>query len=109
MTRAVERSLDDVVTACARIQEYADDPTLPEAVVADAVRMRLVDIASSVRELPPAMTATEPTIPWARLAALGEQLTRRPSDTPASVLLNTARTDVPALRDAVERLRGHCP
>ncbi|WIB36381.1 hypothetical protein [Curtobacterium sp. MCJR17_043] len=82
MTRAVERSLEDVVTACARIQEYADDPTLPEAVVADAVRMRLVDIASSVRELPPAMTATEPTIPWARLAALGEQLTRRPSDAP---------------------------
>ena len=109
MTGAAERWLDDVVTACTRIQEYVAEPTLPGSVVEDAVRMRLVDIASSVRRLPPTMTATEPTIPWAQVAALGDRLTRRPSDTPGSVLLSTARTDVPALRDAVLRMRSRCP
>jgi uncharacterized protein with HEPN domain len=100
--------LDDVLLACRRIQEYVADPTLPEALVHDAVRMCLIDIASSVRGLPPTVTAHEPAIPWAQVAGLAERLTRRPSHTPASVLLSTARADVPALCEAARRMRARC-
>lgn len=108
MSPTPQEQLDDVLLACRRIQEYVADPTLPETVVHDAVRMRLIDIASSVRSLPPAVKAREPAIPWAQVSALAERLTRRPCDTPASVLLSTARTDVPVLCEAALRMRARC-
>ncbi|PZE65084.1 DUF86 domain-containing protein [Curtobacterium sp. MCBD17_021] len=109
MSGSTEQRLDDLIAACTRIEEYIADPALPEAVVLDAVRMRLVDIASSARQLPPTMTAAEPTIPWSQVSALGERLTGRHGETPASLLLRTARTDVPVLRDAAIRMRARCP
>ncbi|GAA1492743.1 hypothetical protein [Curtobacterium herbarum] len=109
MTPPVEQSLDDVIASCDRIRAYVSDPALPEALVHDAVRMRLVDIAAAVQRLPPTMTRHEPAVPWAQVSALAERLTRRPAETPASVLLGTARTDVPVLCAAARRMRARCP
>jgi uncharacterized protein with HEPN domain len=106
VTSPVEQALDDVVVCCDRIRSYVSDPALPEELVHDAVRMRLVDIAAAVQRLPPTLTAHEPTVPWSQVPALAERLTRRPAETPPSVLLGTARTDVPVLCAAVLRMRG---
>ena len=108
MTTPVAQSLDDVIDSCDRIRTYVADPALPEALVHDAVRMCLVDIASAVQRLPPMMTAHEPAVPWAHVSALAGRLTRRPAGTPASVLLGTARTDVPVLCAAARRMRARC-
>jgi len=101
--------LDDVLRACDAVLRHVADPSLPEEVVHDAVRMRLVEVGEAVRRLPSAVTAGEPSIPWSRVASLGERLTRPDSDATPTIVFGTARTDVPTLRDAVRRLRAaHC-
>lgn len=106
MSRDVGDRLDDVVRACGVIRRYVDDDDLPDDLVYDAVRMRLVEIGEAVRMLPDAVTAAEPGIPWARVSLLGERLTRRFFDTTPAVVFGTARVDVPALCDAVHRLQA---
>lgn len=106
MNRDVSERLDDVVCACRIIDRYVGTPGLPEELVHDAVRMRLVEIGEAVRMLPSRVTALEPTIPWSRISLLGERLTRRYFDTTPALVLGTARVDVPTLCAAAERLRG---
>lgn len=106
MSRNVADRLDDLLQACGVIARYVDDDTLPEDLVYDAVRMRLVEIGEAVRMLPSAITSTEPGIPWSRVSLLGERLTRRYFDTTPAVVFGTARVDVPALCAAVRRMRA---
>ena len=108
MSRPVRDRLDDVLEACAAIADHLAVEHLPEAVVHDAVRMRLVEISEAVRNLPASVTATEPAIPWSRVSLLGERLTRRYLDTTPALVFGTARVDVPALREATTRLRDRC-
>jgi len=111
VSRDVADRLDDVIEACAVIRRYVDQAgSLPEDLVYDAVRMRLVEIGEAVRMLPTAVTSTEPGIPWSRVSLLGERLTRRYFDTTPAVVFGTARVDVPHLCEAVHRLRAaHAP
>jgi len=118
VTGDLDDRLDELVRACEAIEGYVDgaersgtersgtEPsgTEPSGMVLDAVRMRLVEIGAVVATLPPEVTAAEPGIPWARLAGVGDRLTGR-RRVSASVLLGTARVDVPRLRAAAERLR----
>lgn len=108
MNRPVRDRLDDVLEACAAIADHIAAEDLPEAVVHDAVRMRLVEIGQAVRTLPAAVTATEPAIPWSQLSLLGERLMRRSVDTTPALVFGTARVDVPVLREATTRLRDRC-
>jgi len=106
VSRDVGDRLDDVIRACGVIRAYVDDDALPEGLVYDAVRMRLVEIGEAVRMLPSAVTSAEPGIPWSRVSLLGERLTRRYFDTTPAVVFGTARVDVPSLCEAVRRLRA---
>ncbi|WIB60651.1 DUF86 domain-containing protein [Curtobacterium sp. MCLR17_007] len=106
MNRQVRERLDDVIRACGVIGRYVAEPDLPEDLVYDAVRMRLVEIGEAVRMLPVAVTAAEPDIPWSRVSLLGERLTRRYFDTTPAIVLGTARVDVPHLCQAARRLRA---
>lgn len=106
MSRDVGDRLDDVIRACGVIGRYVEDRSLPEDLVYDAVRMRLIEIGEAVRMLPSAVTSSEPGIPWARVSLLGERLTRRYFDTTPAVVFGTARVDVPSLCAAVHRLRA---
>ena len=105
MNDPVAERLDDLICACRAITAYVARADLPAELVADAVRMRLVEIGEVVRQLPVSATRAEPGIPWTRLALLGERIVRRGADAGASIVLGTARTDVPALAAAAERLR----
>lgn len=109
MNREVGERLDDVVRACEVIRRYVEEDGLPDDLVCDAVRMRLVEIGQAVRTLPPAVTSSEPDIPWSRVSLLGERLTGHTADAAPAVVLRTAWVDVPALRDAVVRLRAAQP
>ncbi|GAA2035836.1 hypothetical protein GCM10009819_20450 [Agromyces tropicus] len=70
----------------------------------DAIRIRLVEIGEAVKDLEPAVTSAEPDIPWAEIARMRDQLAHRYFDTTHSIVMTTARRDVPRLRAAVERL-----
>jgi uncharacterized protein with HEPN domain len=106
VNRDLDQRLEDVIRACRVIGRYVTADTLPEDVVYDAIRMRLVEIGEAVRMLPVAVTAGEPGIPWSRVSLLGERLTRRYFDTTPALVLGTAQVDVPHLQQAVERLRA---
>jgi uncharacterized protein with HEPN domain len=106
VNRRCRERLDDLVDACRVIRAYVSDPSLPEGLVYDAIRMRLVEIGEAVRTLPSELIAREPDIPWARVSQLGERLTRRYFDTTPAIVLGTARWDVPGLLAAAERLRA---
>ncbi|OIH95173.1 DUF86 domain-containing protein [Curtobacterium sp. MCBA15_001] len=106
MNRDVGDRLDDVIRACGVIARYVSETDLPEDLVYDAVRMRLVEIGEAVRMLPSAVTRAEPDIPWSRVSLLGERLTRRYFDTTPAIVLGTARVDVPHLCAAARRLRA---
>ncbi len=101
----LEDRLDEIVRACAAIERHVGTDDASELVL-DAVRMRLVEIGAVVATLPADLTAVEPEIPWARLAGVGDRLTGRRRQVTESVLLWTARVDVPRLCAAVERLRA---
>ncbi|MET3638159.1 HepT-like ribonuclease domain-containing protein [Curtobacterium oceanosedimentum] len=101
----VDERLEEVVRACEAIERYVEGAD-PSDVVLDAVRMRLIEIGAVVAALPDVLTASEPEIPWARLAGVGDRLTGRCRAVTPSVLLGTARVDVPRLREAAERLRA---
>lgn len=79
-------------------------PHTGEMLLHDAVRMRLVEVGIAVEALPERILAREPSIPWRHVAELGERLTSRYFDTGRTLVLETARVDVPRLRAAVERL-----
>ncbi|PZE69066.1 MULTISPECIES: DUF86 domain-containing protein [unclassified Curtobacterium] len=93
--------------SCAAIDRYVHEDSAPDAMLVDAVRMRLVEIGAAVGSLPAAVTATEPDILWARLAHIGDQVTVGGAAVSDAVLVETARTDVPRLRAAVERLSAY--
>jgi uncharacterized protein with HEPN domain len=105
VSRPIPDRLGDLIAACDVIERYVEDRSLPEDVVYDAIRMRLVEIGEAVRTLPSTVTTTEPGIPWSRVSLLGERLTRRYFDTTPAVVFGTARVDVPHLRAAVVRMR----
>ncbi|WP_255252777.1 DUF86 domain-containing protein [Curtobacterium sp. 'Ferrero'] len=109
MSRRATERLDDVIRACGVIGGYVGDADLPEAIVYDAVRMRLVEIGEAVRMLPGELTASEPSIPWAKVSLLADRLTRQYFDTTPAVVFGTARTDVPHLCAAARRLRATLP
>jgi uncharacterized protein with HEPN domain len=102
--RAPRDRLDDIRTACAAIEQYIGVEGAHEMLQYDAVRMRLVEVGIAVGALPERLLVLEPTIPWSRVAELGDRLTRRYFDTGRALVLETARVDVPRLRTAVERL-----
>lgn len=102
--RSARDRLEDIRTACSAIEQHISLDAAPEMLQYDAVRMRLVEVGIAVAVLPDRLLALEPTIPWPRVAELGERLTQRYFDTGRALVLETARVDVPRLRAAVERL-----
>jgi uncharacterized protein with HEPN domain len=81
------------------------------AFAADRVRRlateRLVEIVSEAsRHLPESDKASEPDIPWRRVADIGNRLRHAYHDVDAEVLWTVATRDIAALRSAVERIAG---
>jgi len=104
VSRSALEALAAVRAACHAIESHVAHGNAPDALLQDAVRMRLVEIAAAVPALPQEMVVSEPEIPWARLGDLLESLVQRHPDPSATVVIRTARAEVPRLRAAVERL-----
>lgn len=109
MSRPPAQRLGDILAACDAIDGHlargpAADP-LSDGLVFDAVRARLMEIGEAVKDLPPAVTAAEPDLPWREIGRLRDHLAHRYFDTSHAILTATVRDDLPELRAAVERLR----
>lgn len=103
MSRSTRARLEDILVACTTIESYAARAE-QDGMVFDAIRIRLVEIGEAVKDLDPAVTASEPEIPWADMARMRDQLAHRYFDTSHAIVMATARRDIPVLKAAVERL-----
>ena len=80
---------------------------LEDGLVFDAVRVRLIEIGESVKDIDPELLATEPEVPWRDVAGMRDHLAHRYFDTDHSILSATVDNDLPGLTAATERMLHH--
>ncbi|HVA61512.1 MAG TPA: HepT-like ribonuclease domain-containing protein [Mycobacteriales bacterium] len=104
MTRRDSQRLTDITTAVAAIRAHLSRGDMSDALIFDAVRVRLIEIGEAVKALDLALLASEPTIPWAKIAGMRDQLAHHYFDTSHAIVTGTVHHDLPELEQAVERL-----
>ena len=98
--------LTDVLVSIEAITGYLTDGSLDEGVVYDACRARLIEIGEAVKHVHPELTDREPDIPWRAIARMRDQLVHHYFDTDHAIVAEAVTEQLPALREAVERLLG---
>ena len=104
MSRRDGQRLDDILAAVAAIGEHLDRGGLDDALVFDAVRVRLIEIGEAVRAISPELLEREPEIPWVDVAGMRNHLAHRYFDTAHAIVRATVEHDLPPLVAAVRRL-----
>jgi uncharacterized protein with HEPN domain len=74
--------------------------------VFDAVRMRLIEIGEAVKDLPASLLDSESELPWSQIAGMRDRLAHRCFDPSHAIVRATVEEDLPALEQAVERLKA---
>ncbi|MCV2488236.1 DUF86 domain-containing protein [Geodermatophilus sp. YIM 151500] len=106
MTRYRRQRLLDVLAALDAIDSHVGRGDLSDGMVFDAVRVRLIEIGEAVKALPRDLLASEPDLPWSKIARMRDQLARRYFDTTHAIVASTVTQDLPRLREALTRLLG---
>jgi uncharacterized protein with HEPN domain len=101
--------LTDIQAAIDAIRSHLRRGGLSDGLVADAVRIRLLEIGEAVKALPPELLSTQPGIPWRQVARMRDHLAHRYFDTDHTILQATVDNDLPDLESAVEALLAALP
>lgn len=104
MSRRDDERLADVIASAEAIRSHLERGGLDDGLVFDAVRVRLIEIGEAVKDIDPALLATEPDIPWGDVAGMRDHLAHRYFDTAHSIVQATVDEDLPPLVAATERL-----
>lgn len=104
MNRRSPDRLLDIIAACDAIARHIERADVPDDIVFDAIRVRLIEIGEAVKDLEPSLTIDEPDIPWSDIARMRDHLTHRYFDTTHAIVTATARQDIPLLVVAVRRM-----
>lgn len=103
MSRSDEQLLGDITHACSVILGYVARVDLPEDLVFDAIRIRLVEIGEAVKGLS-AETRSQADVPWQDMARMRELLAHRYFDTTHHIVFQTARADIPILKEKIAQI-----
>lgn len=109
MTYRERQRLTDIQAAVDVIRSHMGRGDLSDGLVADAVRIRLLEIGEAVKALPPELLSTQPDIPWNQIARMRDHLAHRYFDTDHAVLQATVDNDLPELELAVRTLLDALP
>jgi uncharacterized protein with HEPN domain len=101
-----DQRLRDIEDAISAIRSHLTRGELPDGLVFDAVRVRLLEIGEDVKAITPALLGTEPDIPWKNIAAMRDQLAHRYFDTGHAIVGGTVTNDLEPLLAAVHRLQA---
>jgi uncharacterized protein with HEPN domain len=107
MSRHDRQRLEDILAAIDAIRAHLTRGELSDALVFDAVRVRLIEIGEAVKALPPEVLANEPDLPWAQIAGMRNRLAHRYFDTSHAILAATVEHDLPELERATRSLLDH--
>lgn len=105
VSRRTTDRLRDIANACEAVARYTRRVDTDDEIVFDAIRARLIEIGEAVKDLDEA-TRAAPGIPWAEIAGMRDYLAHRYFDTTHAIVITTARSDVPLLAAAVQRMRS---
>jgi len=104
MTRSDLARLNDITGAVEAIRSHVGRGPLTDDLVADAVRIRLLEIGEAVKGLSDDLTATEPQIPWRQIARMRDHLAHRYFATLPEIIQSTVDNDLGPLEAAVTRM-----
>lgn len=77
MSRRDDERLADVLASAEAIGSHLERGGLDDGLVFDAVRVRLIEIGEAVKDIDPALLATEPDIPWRDVAGMRDHVAHR--------------------------------
>ena len=113
MSRSVRERIDDIGDAIAQIRSLLSGRSfdqLSQDRVATAAFERFLDIVSEAsRHIPEAMKATEPEIPWRRIADIGNWLRHVYDRVDPELLWHIHEKDLDPLEEAIKRLARKTP
>lgn len=101
-----QRRLTDITEAITAIHAHLQRGDIADGLIFDAVRIRLVEIGEAVKSLPREVTSAEPDVAWSQIAGMRDHLAHRYFDTSHAIIADTVQHDLPALAEAVARLRA---
>jgi uncharacterized protein with HEPN domain len=104
VTHRERERLADILAAIEAIRSHVARGELVDALIFDAVRIRLLEIGEAVKALPDDLLASEPDIPWRQVARMRDHLAHRYFDTSHGIVQATLDHDLPELEEAVRRL-----
>jgi uncharacterized protein with HEPN domain len=109
VTYRERQRLADIQAAIGAIRSHLQRGDLSDALVFDAVRIRLLEIGEAVKALPAEMLGSQPGIPWSQIARMRDHLAHRYFDTNHAILQATVDNDLPELERAVQALTATLP
>jgi uncharacterized protein with HEPN domain len=109
VTYRERQRLADIQAAIEAIRSHLQRGSLSDALVFDAVRIRLLEIGEAVKALPAELLNSQPGIPWSQIARLRDHLAHRYFDTSHAILQATIDNDLPELERAIRALAQSLP
>jgi uncharacterized protein with HEPN domain len=108
LSRDEHERLTDILDALEAIADYAggrlEDVSIDEAVVLDAVLLRLIIIGEAIKNVGPDLRERAPGIPWRKYAGLRDVIAHQYFQVQKQIIESTIRRDLPELRRAVRQL-----
>ncbi|MEJ0046789.1 MAG: HepT-like ribonuclease domain-containing protein [Rhodospirillales bacterium] len=101
--QAILEAIDGIMAATAG--KTLDDPG-GDWLLRHGVQRGIEIISEATRRLPPDMLTTQPHVPWAQIAGIGNVLRHEYHRISDRIVWNVVATHLPALRDAVEMMKA---
>lgn len=113
MPRRIDVVLDEILAAIAGVEnavEGHNGATFDNTwLLQRGVERGLEIISEAVRHLPEPLLATRPEISWPDIRAMGNLIRHEYHRVESKVIWSVVRDDLPALRRAIEAMRGALP
>jgi uncharacterized protein with HEPN domain len=104
VTYRERQRLADIQAAIEAIRSHLQRGSLSDALVFDAVRIRLLEIGEAVKAPPAELLNSQPGIPWGQIARMRDHLAHRYFDTSHAIVQATVDKDLPELEHAIRAL-----
>jgi len=108
MSHRERQRLADIQAAIDAIRSHLQRGDLPDGLIFDAVRIRLLEIGEAVTALPAELLDSQPGIPWRQIARMRDHLAHRYFDTAHAILRQAPTCCLGGRRTRRPKARATC-